>query len=51
MKKVKFTKNGHETELKDEIAKAYEKAGRVEILTPAKSPKKDEPKKAEAGDA
>lgn len=44
MTKVKFTRNGHETELKDEIAKRYEKTGRVEIVKgkPGRPPKPKE---------
>lgn len=30
--KVKFTRNGYKTELNEDVAKVYEKKGRVEIV-------------------
>lgn len=51
MTKVRF-KSGYETELKDEIAKRYEKSGRVEIVKdkPGRKPKESKqeaPEKSE----
>jgi hypothetical protein len=53
MVKVKFVQNGFETVMKDDVAKIYEKKGKVKIGAkvveqkadaPAKEPKTKEPK-------
>ena len=49
--KVRFKKNGYETEMNENVAKIYEKKGKVEVVKgkPGRPPKSgDEPKSQEA---
>jgi hypothetical protein len=51
MKKVRFKKNGFETELSDKVAEVYKKKGRAEIVNKSASSKQSTGESQSSGES